>query len=90
MSRAASKLGWLAGAACAACCVLPVFLVAVGVLGGAAAASLGRLVFGLAIALAAASALAWWWARRRRTCSGDGCACASHRPSNPAGLSSRS
>lgn len=67
----------LAGVACAACCVLPLLLAA-GVLGGAGWAAAGRIMPGIAVALAAVAGGAWWWASRRRHaggCSGEGCSC---------------
>lgn len=59
-------LGGLTGLACALCCVVPILLAA-GVVGGAGWAALGRVLPGVAVALAAATALAWWWSNRRRT-----------------------
>lgn len=71
----------LAGIAGAACCVLPVLLAA-GVLGGAGWATAGRIMPGVAVALAAAAGLAWWrLARRRRAggCAGGAtCSCDEH------------
>jgi mercuric ion transport protein len=70
-------LAGLAGVACVACCVIP-FLLAAGVLGGAGWAAAGRIMPGIAVALAAVAGGAWWWASRRRHasgCSGDGCSC---------------
>jgi mercuric ion transport protein len=47
-----SGLGGLAGLACALCCVVPV-LVGAGVLGGAGWVAFGRILPGVAVALAA-------------------------------------
>lgn len=69
----------LAGLACLACCLIPALLAA-GVIGGAGWATLGGLLPGIAVALAAAAALTWWWARRHRQhragCPGGSCSCA--------------
>jgi hypothetical protein len=79
-----------------ACCVIPVVLVAAGLLGGAAAAGLGQVLFGVAIALMAAAGLVWWATRRRarQGCSGGSCGCGSHNESgehaSSTGLSSPS
>jgi mercuric ion transport protein len=71
-------LGGLTGVACALCCAIPLLLAA-GVLGGAGWALLGRVLPGVAVALAAATALAWWWAKRRPAhaagCGGGDCSC---------------
>ncbi|GAB3526762.1 hypothetical protein [Phytohabitans suffuscus] len=67
----------LAGLACAACCLIPVLLAA-GVLGGAGWAAAGRVMPGVAVALAASAGVAWWWATRRRHaagCAGGSCSC---------------
>jgi mercuric ion transport protein len=67
----------LAGAACAACCVLPALLAA-GILGGAGWAAANRFMPGVAIALAALAGLSWWWASKRRhttSCADGGCSC---------------
>lgn len=73
------SLGGLAGVACALCCVIPVLLAA-GILGGAGWATLGQVLPGVAVALAAATGLAWWWAKQRSAhrpdCSGGDCTCA--------------
>jgi hypothetical protein len=53
--KAAGRLAWLAGAACAACCALPA-LVAAGLLGGAAAGAATWMPTA-AIVLAVASAV---------------------------------
>ncbi|NES14991.1 MULTISPECIES: hypothetical protein [Micromonospora] len=72
-------LGGLTGLACALCCAVPLLLTA-GVLGGAGWAWFGRVLPGIAVALAAATALAWWWARRRPAhatgCAAGACSCA--------------
>jgi len=71
-------LGGLTGLACLLCCLIPVLLAA-GVLGGAGWAAFGRVLPGVAVALAAGTALAWWWSRRHRThpagCAGGDCSC---------------
>jgi hypothetical protein len=57
--------------------VIPLLLAA-GVLGGAGWAAAGRVMPGVAVALAALAGGAWWWASRRRhasKCSGTGCSC---------------
>ncbi|WP_446210305.1 hypothetical protein [Micromonospora sp. IBSANI012] len=67
----------LAGAACAACCVLPPLLAA-GVLGGAGWAAANRFLPGVAVALAVLAGLSWWWASKRRHasgCAGGNCSC---------------
>ncbi|MBM7490998.1 mercuric ion transport protein [Micromonospora luteifusca] len=67
----------LAGAACAACCVLP-FLLAAGILGGAGWAAASRFMPGVAVALAVLAGLSWWWASKRRHttgCAGGNCSC---------------
>jgi len=73
-----SGLTGLAGIACAACCAIPLLL-AVGVLSGAGWAAAGRIMPGVAVALAAAAGIAWWWVARRRRhgdgCSGGNCSC---------------
>jgi mercuric ion transport protein len=58
------SLGWLTGLVCALCCAIP-FLLAAGILGGAGWALAGRVMPGIAVALAALTALTWWWAKRR-------------------------
>lgn len=73
-----TSLGGLTGLACALCCVIPLLPVA-GVVGGTGWAWFGRILPGIAVALAAATALTWWWARRRvhaNGCSGADCSCA--------------
>jgi mercuric ion transport protein len=67
----------LAGAACVACCAIPLMLAA-GALGGAGWVVLGRVMPGVAMVLAALAAVAWWWASRRRHtrgCAAGGCSC---------------
>ncbi|MDH6461090.1 hypothetical protein M2302_001256 [Micromonospora sp. A200] len=67
----------LAGAACAACCILPPLLAA-GVLGGAGWAAVNRFLPGVAVALAVLAGLSWWWATKRRHttgCAGGNCSC---------------
>lgn len=75
-----SSLGGLTGLACALCCAIPLLLAA-GVLGGAGWAYAGRILPGVAMALAAATGLVWWWARRRPAhadgCAGGDCSCSS-------------
>jgi mercuric ion transport protein len=76
------SLGGLTGLACALCCAIPLALAA-GILGGTGWAFLGRILPGLALALAAATALAWWWTNQRPVhasrCAGSTCSCS--RPS---------
>jgi mercuric ion transport protein len=67
-------LAGLAGLACVLCCVMPMLLAA-GVLGGAGWLAFGRLLPGLAIALAAGAGLSWWALRRRHVCAGPTCDC---------------
>ncbi|MCW3840623.1 hypothetical protein ONA70_10990 [Micromonospora yasonensis] len=72
-----SGMTGLAGAACAASCVLPPLLAA-GVLGGAGWAAVNRFLPGLAVALAVLAGLSWWWASKRRHttgCAGGSCFC---------------
>ncbi|MFI6263198.1 hypothetical protein [Micromonospora sp. NPDC051006] len=72
-----SGMTGLAGAACAACCVLPALLTA-GVLGGAGWAAVNRFMPAVAVALALLAGLAWWWATKRRHstgCAGGSCSC---------------
>ncbi|MFE9688654.1 hypothetical protein [Micromonospora sp. NPDC005806] len=72
-----SGMTGLAGAACAACCVLPPLLAA-GVLGGAGWAAVNRFLPGIAVALAVLAGLSWWWASKRRHatgCAGGNCSC---------------
>jgi hypothetical protein len=81
-----SGLGGLAGLACMLCCVVPA-LIAAGVLGGAGWLAFGRLLPGVAVALAAGAGLSWWALRRRReslpsahqtrrhVCAGPSCDC---------------
>jgi hypothetical protein len=67
----------LAGAACAACCLIPLLL-AGGVLSGAGWAVAVAWAPGVAVALAALAGAAWWWTSRRRHrpgCAGGDCAC---------------
>ncbi|MEH1054531.1 hypothetical protein V6U89_04880 [Micromonospora sp. CPCC 206171] len=67
----------LAGAACAACCILAPLLAA-GVLGGAGWAAVNRFLPGVAVALAVLAGLSLWWATRRRHttgCAGGNCSC---------------
>lgn len=68
----------LAGAACVACCAIPLLLAA-GVLGGTGWAVAGTVLPGAAVGLAALAGLAWWWQVRRRHTSGcpggPGCSC---------------
>ena len=72
------SLTGLAGLACALCCVIP-FLIAAGVLGGAAWAGLARSMPAIAVTLAVLAAGAWWWTARRRShtsgCAGGNCSC---------------
>lgn len=74
-----SGLASLAGLACIGCCAIPLLLTA-GVLGGSAWAGLGRVMPGIAVALAALAGLAWWRATHRRGhtsgCGGAACSCA--------------
>jgi mercuric ion transport protein len=72
-----SSLTGLAGAACAACCALPLLLGA-GVLSGAGWAAAGDWMPGIAVVLAALAGGAWWRTSRRRHragCAGANCAC---------------
>jgi mercuric ion transport protein len=73
-----SSLTGLAGAACAACCVIPLLLAA-GVLSGAGWAVAVAWLPGVAVMLAVSAGAAWWWAQRRQHrggCAGGGtCAC---------------
>ncbi|MBQ0897042.1 hypothetical protein KBX37_28825 [Micromonospora sp. U56] len=72
-----SGMTGLAGAACAACCVLPALLAA-GLLGGAGWAAVNRFLPGVAVALAVLAGLSWWWASKRRHtagCAGGNCSC---------------
>ncbi|KAB1100206.1 hypothetical protein AB0N38_33325 [Micromonospora aurantiaca] len=72
-----SGMTGLAGAACAACCVLPPLLAA-GILGGAGWAAANRFLPGVALALAVLAGLSWWWASKRRHttgCAGRNCSC---------------
>lgn len=64
--------------ACAACCLIPVLLVA-GVIGGAGWAVIGRALPAVAVMLVAAAALMWWWATQRKAprCAAD-CGCSEH------------
>jgi hypothetical protein len=67
----------LAGAACAACCLIPMLLAA-GVLSGAGWAAAGAWMPGIAVVLAGLAAAVWWLAGRRRHragCGGGNCAC---------------
>lgn len=75
----------LAGAACAACCVIPLLLAA-GIVGGAGWTAAGRIMPGIAIVLIAMAVGTWWWAtRRRRHASGcDGSSCGCSRPTHGA------
>lgn len=72
-------MGGLAGLACALCCAIPILLAA-GVLGGAGWATAGRVMPGIAVALATAAGLAYWWTHRvghDTSCAGGKCSCAS-------------
>ncbi|MEU5722494.1 hypothetical protein [Micromonospora sp. NPDC047738] len=72
-----SGMAALAGAACAACCVLPALLAA-GILGGAGWAAVNRFMPAVAVALAVLACLSWWWASQRRHttgCAGGSCSC---------------
>ncbi|GIF07334.1 hypothetical protein [Actinoplanes siamensis] len=72
-----SGLTGLAGAACAACCLMPA-LVAAGVLSGTGWAAAAAWLPGIAIGLTTLAAAAWWWTSRRRHrtgCAGGTCAC---------------
>ncbi|MBC9001731.1 hypothetical protein [Micromonospora aurantiaca (nom. illeg.)] len=72
-----SGMTGIAGAACAACCILPPLLAA-GVLGGAGWAAANRFMPGVAVALAVLAGLSWWWASKRRHtsgCAGGNCSC---------------
>ncbi|WP_157745832.1 hypothetical protein [Micromonospora purpureochromogenes] len=72
-----SGMTGLAGAACAACCILPPLLAA-GVLGGVGWAAANRFLPGVAVALAVLAGLSWWWASKRRHttgCVGGNCSC---------------
>jgi protein-S-isoprenylcysteine O-methyltransferase Ste14 len=73
-----SSLTGLAGAACAACCVIPLLLAA-GVLSGAGWAVAGAWMPSVAVVLAMFAGAAWWWARRRPhrggCAGGANCAC---------------
>jgi mercuric ion transport protein len=69
----------LAGAACAACCILPL-LIAAGIFTGGAWAAVSRWMPGIALALVATAVAAWWWTSRHQThatgCGGDAnCSC---------------
>ncbi|MEV1289202.1 hypothetical protein [Micromonospora sp. NPDC049679] len=75
-------LGGLTGLACALCCAIPL-AIAAGILGGTGWALLGRILPGIALALAAATALAYWWTTRPAAHAG-GCVagnCSCSRPS---------
>jgi mercuric ion transport protein len=72
-----SGLGGLTALACVLCCVVPILLAA-GVLSGVGWAVAGRVLPGVAVALAAATGLAWWLSRRRvhqPDCPGGSCSC---------------
>jgi hypothetical protein len=72
-----TSLTGLAGAACAACCLIPALLAA-GMLSGAGWAAAGAWMPGVAIVLAGLAVSAWWWTSRRRhrtSCAGGTCAC---------------
>ncbi|GIE36665.1 hypothetical protein Ait01nite_097100 [Actinoplanes italicus] len=72
-----SGLAGPAGAACAACCLIPVLLAA-GMLSGAGWAAAGAWMPGIAIVLAVSAGAAWWWTSRRRHrngCAGGTCVC---------------
>lgn len=73
-----SSLTGIAGLACALCCAIPI-LIAAGVLGGTAWASLGQVMPSIAVILAVLAGGAWWWASRRRShqtgCADGGCSC---------------
>ena len=81
--RRSKVAGGLAALACAACCAIPLLIVA-GVLTGAGAAILEKTLLAVAAGLAVL-ALGMWWLHRRRTaqragatgcgCSGGGCGC---------------
>jgi protein-S-isoprenylcysteine O-methyltransferase Ste14 len=75
-----SSLTGLAGAACAACCVIPLLLAA-GVLSGVGWAVAVAWLPGVAMLLALLAGAAWWWARRRQQPSGcaggEACECGS-------------
>jgi len=83
--RRSKVTGGLAALACAACCALPLLIVA-GVLTGAGAAVLEKTLLAVAAGLAAL-ALGMWWLHRRRSaqriaasgagcgCGGNGCGC---------------
>ena len=77
-----SSLTGLAGAACAACCVLPLLLAA-GVLSGAGWAVAVAWMPGIAVAFAGLAGITWWWTRRRHQagCAGGNCACVRPRRS---------
>lgn len=79
-------LGSLAGLACLLCCLVP-FLIAAGILGGAAWSVFGTVLPGIAVALAGLSLAAWWWSSRRRAhaagCQGSDCSCSQPRLVRP-------
>ncbi|MBG0567329.1 hypothetical protein [Actinoplanes aureus] len=81
--RRSKVTGGLAALACAACCALPLFIAA-GVLTGAGAAILEKMLLAVAAGLVVL-ALGMWWLHRRRSaqhaagagcgCGGSGCGC---------------
>ena len=78
--RRSKVTGGLAALACAACCALPLLITA-GVLTGAGAAILERVLLAVSAGLAAL-ALGMWWTHRRRaavsgpaSCGAGGCGC---------------
>lgn len=75
----------LAGAACVACCAIPLLLT-VGVLGGAGWVATGRVMPGIALGLIAVAAAAWWWTFRHRArgCAGGDCSCHREAAEEPA------
>jgi mercuric ion transport protein len=82
----------IAGAACAACCILPPLLAA-GVLGGAGWAAANRFMPGVAVALAVLAGLSWWWASKRShttSCAGGNCTCSQDDQHDPQVVTLRS